>query len=361
MASIRQRPDGTWRARYRDDDGKEHARHFKLKRDGQAWLDQVASSRLTGHHVAPSATKITLAEFYAEWVQHQLWAKGTRAAGDLAMKSCAFRDVPLGKLRRSHGEAWVKAMTQALAASTIKTRVRYVRIVARAAVVDRRLVADPLEGVKLPAIRKAEHTMRIPTSAEVLRIRDATEPAFALSIAIMSGAGLRIGEAAGLQLGDFDFMRRTLHVERQVQGRVGGVDVLPPKHGSERTVPVPDALLLRVSRHVETIGVRGDQRWLFGSPAAPNHLRYWFDKAAASVGVEGVTPHDLRHHYASGLIRAGLDAVTIARAMGHASPSITLGTYAHLWPDAADRTRAAAATVMASIEDSADQMRTMQA
>jgi len=47
MASIKKRPNGTWRARYRDAAGKEHARHFKFKdnsRDpqnsAQHWLDE---------------------------------------------------------------------------------------------------------------------------------------------------------------------------------------------------------------------------------------------------------------------------------------------------------------------------------
>ncbi|ROP65658.1 site-specific integrase [Curtobacterium sp. ZW137] len=359
MASLKQRTNGTWRARYRDDDGKEHARHFKLKRDGQAWLDEVASSRLTGTYVAPAAQRMTLAEFYREWVEHQLWAEGTRRLADRALSGCTFADVPFGKLKRSHGESYVKALASTLAASTVKTRVRYVRIVLHAAVLDRRLAQDPLEGVKLPAIRKAEHAMRIPTSAEVTAIRDELEPAYRSLVDVMAYAGLRIGEAAGLQVGDVGFLSgRSIHVQRQVQNRVGHLDVLPPKHGSERVVPVPDELLLRLSRHVETIGVHGDDGWFFGRPPSPTALRHYFVNACRAAGVTGVTPHDLRHHYASGLIRAGLDAVAVAKAMGHSSPSITLEVYAHLWPDAADRTRAAAASLMTSSEDSADQLRT---
>jgi hypothetical protein len=41
MASIARRPDGTYRPRYRDADGKEHARHFKRKTDAQRWLDEA--------------------------------------------------------------------------------------------------------------------------------------------------------------------------------------------------------------------------------------------------------------------------------------------------------------------------------
>jgi integrase len=52
--------------------------------------------------------------------------------------------------------------------------------------------------------------------------------------------------------------------------------------------------------------------------------------------------HDCRHFFASGLIHAGCDVVTVQRALGHSSPNVTLDTYGHLWPNAAGRTRTAA-------------------
>ena len=59
--------------------------------------------------------------------------------------------------------------------------------------------------------------------------------------------------------------------------------------------------------------------------------------------------HDLRHYFASDLIAAGCDVVTVQRAMGHASATTTLSTYAHLWPTAEDKTRAAAAAMAAEV------------
>jgi hypothetical protein len=41
MASVKRRPDGTWRARYRDPSGREHARHFPRRVDAERWLDGV--------------------------------------------------------------------------------------------------------------------------------------------------------------------------------------------------------------------------------------------------------------------------------------------------------------------------------
>ena len=63
--------------------------------------------------------------------------------------------------------------------------------------------------------------------------------------------------------------------------------------------------------------------------------------------MSGVTLHDLRHFYASGLIAAGCDVVTVQRALGHAKATTTLNTYAHLWPSAEDRTRQAAGDLFA--------------
>lgn len=358
MASIRQRPNGSWWARYRDDDGKEHAKHFTLKRDAQAWLNEVASSRLTGTYVAPADSRGTLEEFYAEWSKTQLWTDNTRRLADRAIRDCTFKAVPFGRLRRSHGEAYIKHLASTLAPTTVKTRAAYVRMAVRAAILDRRLANDPLEGVKLPAARKQEHAMRLPSPAEVRSVRDAIDPAWASFVDVMAYAGLRIGEAAGLQVGDIDFLRRTIHLQRQIQNRVGGLDVLGPKHGSERVVPAPDELMTRLSRHIELIGVHGEARWMFGRPPSPTALRHYFVNACRDAGVGGITPHDLRHHYASGLIWGGLDAVAVSRALGHRSPAITLEVYAHIWPDAADRTRAAATALMSSTADSADDLRT---
>lgn len=43
MASVQKRPNSRWRARYRDEAGKEHARHFDRKTDAQRWLDEVTA------------------------------------------------------------------------------------------------------------------------------------------------------------------------------------------------------------------------------------------------------------------------------------------------------------------------------
>nr|WP_228487518.1 hypothetical protein [Streptomyces albidoflavus] len=66
MANIQKRPNGKWRARYRDLDGKEHARHFDRKIDAQRWIDEVTASLVTGQYVDPRSAKKPFKEYAEE-------------------------------------------------------------------------------------------------------------------------------------------------------------------------------------------------------------------------------------------------------------------------------------------------------
>lgn len=352
MASITKRPDGRWRARYRDASGREHSKHFTRKVDGQRWLDEVAASVVTGAYVDPHAGRVTFASYFADWSRRQVWESGTERAMSLAAGSTTFADLQLGKLRRSHVEAWVKAMqARGLAAGTIRTRFNNVRAVLRSAVRDRLIATDPSDGVTLPRGRRVEVAMTLPTPSQVRSLLDSAEDGFRTFVALAAFAGLRLGEAAALQVGDVNFLGRTLQVTRQVQReRGGGVEIRPPKYGSERTVYLADDLVTMLSRHVEFYRPGDDpQRWMFlgvgGNPPHQNTVGYWWRKACRVAGVTGVKLHDLRHFYASGLIAQGCDVVTVQRALGHGSATVTLKTYSHLWPTAEDRTRKAASAL----------------
>ena len=61
--------------------------------------------------------------------------------------------------------------------------------------------------------------------------------------------------------------------------------------------------------------------------------------------------HDLRHYYASMLIASGADVKVVQTRVRHASGKTTLDTYAHLWPDSDDSTRAAIDNAMTARVD----------
>lgn len=99
---------------------------------------------------------------------------------------------------------------------------------------------------------------------------------------------------------------------------------------------------------VANIGAYAPDAWLFtvgDEPMYDNDITWRWRATRDSAKLPNVRLHDLRHFYASGLIAAGCDVVTVQRALGH-SATTTLNTYSHLWPTAEDRTRAAASGLM---------------
>jgi hypothetical protein len=350
MASIAKRPDGQYRGRYRDEAGKEHSRHFGRKVDAQAWLDQVTAAVVTGQYVDPKAGRITFTDFYGQWSDRQVWVAGTRRSMDMTAGSVTFGPVPLRSLRRSHVEGWVKSMSsRGLAASTITTRFNNVRAILRGAVADRVMPTDPSAGIR-------HHASAPPPP------RGCHD----------TPVGRRSQEGARVSRRQLPGLRRTVRLRRTPTERgcrrPGGRHRLPPqdpervetgpagprrlrdprpKYGSERQVFLAPSLVSMISEHLANSTPEGDPaRWLFTGegvdPPPPNTVDHRWRMVRKRAGVRPIRLHDMRHFYASGLIAAGCDVVTVQRALGHASATTTLNTYSHLWPTAEDRARSAA-------------------
>lgn len=354
--AVFKRPDGRWRGQVQTPAGP-RAKHFAKKTEAVAWVSEQQTLLNRGEFIDPIRGRTTFQEFYDDWSQRQLWEAGTRRAVDLAVRGVPFGDVPLSRIRRSHIEHWVKLMSTTLAPGTINTRFHNVGSVLRGAMRDQFISRNPAEGVTLPRQRRREAAMVLPTSEQVKAILDASSETFRPFAALCAFAGLRLGEAAAVQVGDIDFLRKRLAVSRQVQRENGGgFEIRAPKYGSERTVFLPDDLLALLAEHIRThVPVANNPRWLFygegTKPPHQNSIGYLWRSTCKRAGVEGYTLHSLRHWFASFQIAAGSDVVTVQHAMGHGRATTTLDTYGHLFANAEDRTREASAAAMLLMHD----------
>lgn len=148
----------------------------------------------------------------------------------------------------------------------MKVYYNLVNSVYRAAVTDKIIAENPCARAKLLRARRREAAMIIPTPVQVGEALEVAPDWFAPFISVCAFAGLRLGEAAGLQLGDVDFLRRTIAVSRQIQGNTKAkAEVVAPKHGSERVVYVADELIQVLARHIETIGLSAMRNGCSGS------------------------------------------------------------------------------------------------
>jgi integrase len=170
-------------------------------------------------------------------------------------------------------------------------------------------------------------------------------------------AGLRLAEVCGLRLSDIDFMRGIVNPVCQYPAE-------PLKTECSRTpIPIPASMTFVLSAHVKQFS---STDWLMtdegGLQMGPWQLQRAFRAARAAVVdlPAGFRFHDLRHFYASLLISSGLDVKVVQWRLRHASAKTTLDTYAHLWPDSDDSTRAAIDNAITARGGSADYLRTRE-
>ena len=358
MASIKKRPDGKWRARYRDPGGREHSRHFDRRVDAEHWLDLIRGELAKGTYVDPNAGRLLFSTYAAEWRAIQVHRPSTAAKLDSDLRKHVLPSLghrPLNSIRASEIQAWVKGRSEVLAPRTVEVIYRYVSSIFRAAVNDQLISASPCRNIRLPKIAAAPITP--PSSECVGALINAAPERYRALVVVAAGAGLRQGEVFGLTLPAVDFLRRVIRVDQQVVHVSGRPPFLaPPKSAAgHRVVPAPDVVLAALARHLE-LNVPGEDGLIFtgrdGKAIRRNRFNEVWSATVLRAGLpKGTHFHHLRHYYASLLIRHGESVKVVQARLGHATAQETLDTYGHLWPDSDDRTRSAVDSVLGNLAD----------
>ena len=166
--------------------------------------------------------------------------------------------------------------------------------------------------------------------------------------------GLRQGEIFGLSVDEIDFLRRVVHVRQQVKLYLSVTPVFgPPKGGKLRDVPLPRQAAEALAAHLEQFPAQpvtlpwaarqepdGKPRTyplLFTAEKGTALSRSWFNTkvwvpARRAAGIpdgddDAAGMHQLRHHFASVLLRGGVDAKRVQSYLGHHSAAFTLDVY----------------------------------
>lgn len=152
------------------------------------------------------------------------------------------------------------------------------------------------------------------------------------ALLVQRACGLRIGELLDLEL----------DCVHEIPGQGSWLKVPLGKLNSERMIPLDDQVLTLVDRIAATrspgrpivhprTGAPAD--FLFthhGKRLSQNAVRKELNRAAHSAGLGHITPHQLRHTYATALINAGVSLQALMALLGHVSTQMSL-RYAHLF------------------------------
>jgi integrase len=329
---------------------------FARKADAQRFLDGLRGDLARGVYIDPDGAKTRFVEFAEQWRAGQMHRPTTAAQAETYLRRHAYPTLgnrPIGAIRRSEIQAWVKDRSAVLAPGSVELVYRWVAGIFKAAVADRLIASSPCVGIALP---KRGDTEVIPLRAsEVAALADAVPPRYRALIVFAAGMGLRQGECFGLTVDRVDFLRRQVRVDRQLVSPLGGVPEFgPPKtRAGFRTVPMPGVVATTLAEHLARYGP-GAGGLVFANrsygPMRRSAAGTMWRRAANAAGLpEWATFHDLRHFYASLLIDRGCSVKAVQRRLGHQSAMETLDTYGHLWPDSEDETRDAVDHVLGTL------------
>jgi integrase len=335
VTKYKRRDGGTsYRVGWRDPDGRTHLKTFRRRAAADDHARKIEGDKLRNEYTDPSAGRMTLADYFDVFMETSTHLKpSSRALYSRLFEGHVRKALggrPLGSIARSD----VKAVLAPLSPTTARSVHRLVRRVLSAAVEDGRIGRNPAAGLKLaPEVRREP---RFLSPEEVRRLAQEVPPRYRALILLMAYSGLRVGEAAALRVGDIDFLRGRVTVSRnsvEVEGRlVEGT----PKGGSVRTVRIPATVVEELSRHVGSFTDRDPASRVFTTEGGAalrqsRFRRHVFTAAAKGAGLEGLRPHDLRHTAVALAVAAGYHPKAVQELAGHASITMTLDRYGHLF------------------------------
>ena len=172
----------------------------------------------------------------------------------------------------------------------------------------------------IPFAKRPKKLPLVLSQDEVHAVLEAiTDPQHRVIAMTLYAAGLRVSEAVSLRIADIDSQRMLLHV---VQG----------KGGKDRLVTLSPLLLHNLRCHFKRYRPR---HWLFPSSRYPD--RHVTKDAVANaiaavrhvVAGKPVSPHTMRHCFATHLLESGTDLRTVQALLGHASINSTV-IYTHV-------------------------------
>jgi integrase len=360
MASIDKRPNGKWRARWREyPGGPQKTKHFTRKIDAEQFLDGIRGDLARGVYVDPAGGKVTFREYAEAWRQAQVHREGTAKSAEQQLRLHVYPvlgDRRLYSIRPSDVQTLVRQLSDRLAPGTVGLVYGRIAAVFNSAVRDRLIATTPCVDVKRPSLAPAS-TLEVLTTEQILALASAVPARYRALVVAGAGTGIRPGELFGLTLDRVDFLRRTLKVDQQlVRTRGRGVALGPLKtRSSYRTVPLASAVTDELAAHLSRWPAEPTSLMFtneFGGPIQQHPFAALWETARTRAGAPmWATPHDLRHYYASLLIRSGASVKVVQSRLGHSSAKTTLDTYGHLFPDEEDRTRSAVDAEFARVDE----------
>jgi integrase len=330
--------------RIRRPDGTVYNRTFKTKKEAERFERAEIAARDRGSWIDPTLASRRLAEVAGDWLESNPGKReSTYERDEIALRVHvipSIGDSPIGAITPADIQQLVNKWSTTMAPRSTRRNYGVLRAVLAMAV-ERDLIArSPCRGIKLPKVTKTKR--RLPTTDQIAELAAAIGRDYGAMVWIGAMLGLRWGEVAGLRVGSFDLLRRTMTVSEQISRGKGGRRLVaePKSDAGHRTLTIPESLVGLLATHLDRRDLTGadDDAYVFVSPKGqPLYYTSWrrrvWQPACESVGLVDLGFHDLRRLNASLLVASGVDVRTAQSRLGHSDPRLTLDIYAQTLGD----------------------------
>lgn len=371
--SISKRSDGRYMARYTVN-GKRRAIYGATHEEVRVKLNEVLNDIAKGTYIAPQ--KDTVGMWLKEWLVTYALPTVKQSTyisyegyvrihlepelGSIKLTALTTEQIQRFFNKKHRGYQGKKGLSP----KTLKNMYNMFNATLDQAVINNRLIRNPLRGVKLPSVTKKE--IDILSAEEQALLHSAASssaelPAFGIIFTLSTG--VRLGELIGFQWGDVNVKNHSIRVRRTV-GRLQKVDeegnlvakepgkatteivIRSPKSiTSQREIPLFDelwdGLMEYRNRQYDMFDAFGidfnGSTHIFCMPTGkvydPRTYEDLFKRTLKAADLPGINFHALRHTFATRALEAGMDIKVLSSILGHAQASTTLNLYAHALPD----------------------------
>lgn len=339
-----------------------------LKRSDGRWQDQITLPGMSKPKYFYGKTQKEVKQKMAAWKQEQTRGKSFEAAADAwdvwhtdqvsyngaeAYRAALKRTKEhfSGRMVQDIGPDEIDAYIRYLAGRgyarrTVQLHLDMLNMIYDYAIVNRWAESNPCNAVKLPSgLPKGRRD--IPTDEELEKVREGLEYDFGLFPFMLLYTGLRRGELLALRWEDIDREKKLIRVERAVYFAGNTPQIKEPKtEAGKRSVVLLDALR-DVLPEPGTGYIFGGEKPLTKIQVRKRWLNWCRDAGLATGtttrkdGKNGrvyesttweadITPHQLRHAFATILFDAGIDVKDAQEILGHSSIQVTRDIYTHI-------------------------------
>lgn len=326
---------------YKDGNGKWKQRSkqgFKTQKDSRPWQKRTIEELEDNisNAIDPLLLGITFKELQEKYLKHKELYNAystVRNMGYAFNKFAKLEDMSVTDIKSLHIQDCVDDMVkEGLAPVSIKAYLSMVKTLFNYAIKPNRIIKEnPCDDILIPT-SKEDDKVRALTKYQLddLLSKIKREDYYITSL-IAGTCGLRLGEIMGLTWDRIDLKNGIITVNRQWK-RLGkkkwGFGPVKQKN-SNREVPIPPSTLKELKKYKSSYPIYLDNRLIPASNTATytttlsrNYQRAGYD----------ISPHDLRHTYATMLIANGIDFKTAAKLLGH-DVEMTMKTYSHVTDD----------------------------